>query len=217
MRRARLLRFNKPFGVLCQFSDAEGRPTLADFVSIPDVYAAGRLDADSEGLLLLTDDGPLQHRIADPRRQLSKTYWVQVEGEPPPEALERLRRGVVLRDGPARAVAVKPIAEPALWPRHPPIRFRKSVPTAWIEVVLSQGRNRQVRRMTAAIGHPTLRLVRVAIGPWSLGDLKPGEWAETRVPPDLAGGDIAALGPGEPSASRHSRGVPRRKKPPRRA
>lgn len=185
MSGARLLRFNKPFGVLCQFTDAEGRPTLADFVSIPGVYAAGRLDADSEGLLLLTDDGPLQHRIADPRLQLSKTYRVQVEGEPSPGALERLRRGVRLRDGPARAVAVELIAEPALWPRHPPIRFRKSVPTAWMEIVLAQGRNRQLRRMTAAVGHPTLRLLRVAIGPWSLGDLKPGEWAEAEVPPRL--------------------------------
>lgn len=212
MGRPRLLRFNKPFGVLCQFTDAEGRPTLADFVAIPDVYAAGRLDADSEGLLLLTDDGLLQHRIADPRRRLSKTYWVQVEGEPDPAAIERLRRGVQLGDGPARAVAVKRIAEPALWPRHPPIRFRKSVPTAWIEVVLVEGRNRQVRRMTAAIGHPTLRLVRVAIGPWSLADLKPGEWAETQMPPDLEGGDIAAPSPGG-----HGGSPPRKKKPLRRA
>ncbi len=212
MKRARLLRFNKPWGVLCQFTDAAGRPTLADLVPVRNVYPAGRLDADSEGLLLLTNDGFLQQRIADPRRKLVKTYWVQVEGEPPPDALERLRRGVALRDGPARAVAVKRIATPALWPRHPPIRFRRNLPATWIEVVLTEGRNRQVRRMTAAIGHPTLRLVRVAIGPWSLGDLKPGEWAEAELGTGFEGAEGGAARDSGPSAPKYTGGVPKKKR-----
>ncbi len=175
---ARLLLLHKPYGVLSQFRSREGRPTLADYLPLGGVYAAGRLDADSEGLLLLTDDGRLQARLADPRFTLEKTYWVQVEGAPTPALLDRLRSGVVLRDGRARAVAATQIPDPGLPTRAPPIRVRKSVPTAWLEIVLTEGRNRQVRRMTAAVGLPTLRLVRAAVGPYRLGALRPGEWQE---------------------------------------
>lgn len=177
---ARLILFNKPYGVLSQFSDTATppRPVLAGYVAVPGVYPAGRLDADSEGLLLLCDDGRLQARIADPRFKLPKTYLVQVEGAPQEHDLEPLRRGVVLRDGPTRPAKARLIAPPALWPRDPPVRFRKSVPDRWLEIVLTEGRNRQVRRMTAAIGFPTLRLVRWRIGPWALDGLAPGEWRE---------------------------------------
>jgi 23S rRNA pseudouridine2457 synthase len=171
-----LILFNKPYLILCQFTDAEGRPTLADYVPVKGVYPAGRLDYDSEGLVLLTDDGRLQARISDPQNKLQKTYWVQVEGIPPDEALEKLTRGVTLNDGPTRPAQVKRMDEPGLWPRNPPIRFRKEIPTSWLELVITEGRKRQVRRMTAAVGFPTLRLVRVAVGEWKLGDLKPGEW-----------------------------------------
>ncbi len=172
-----LILVNKPFGVLSQFTDRAGRPTLADLVPVPDVYPAGRLDHDSEGLLVLTDDGALQARLADPRHHVEKTYWAQVEGEPTPEALARLRRGVTLKDGRTQPARVRRIAEPPdLWPREPPIRRRAAIPTAWLEIGLREGRNRQVRRMTAAVGHPTLRLIRVAIGSYTLGTLKPGEW-----------------------------------------
>jgi len=179
---ARLLLFHKPFGVLCQFTDAGGRPTLADYVAVPGVYAAGRLDADSEGLLLLTDDGRLQQRIADPRFKLPKTYWVQVDGEPDAAAIERLRRGVTLKDGPTRPARVRRLADPPVGPREPPIRMRRHIPTAWLSITITEGRNRQVRRMTAAVGHPTLRLIRVAVGPWRLGALAPGAWREAPVP-----------------------------------
>jgi 23S rRNA pseudouridine2457 synthase len=177
----RLILLHKPFGVLCQFTDAEGRPTLSDFVPVPGVYPAGRLDSDSEGLVLLTDSGALQHRISDPRHKLPKIYWVQVEGVPDDEALRRLAGGVELKDGRTRPAGVRRIAEPPVGPREPPIRERRSIPTAWIELAITEGRNRQVRRMTAAVGHPTLRLVRAAVGPWRLGDLKPGEWREVAV------------------------------------
>lgn len=174
-----LLLFNKPYGVLCQFSPERGgppRPTLADFIKVPNVYPAGRLDLDSEGLLLLTDDGALQARIADPRYRLAKTYLVQVEGEVDDAALAALRAGVRLKDGltlPAEAARIDP---PQLWPRDPPVRFRKSVPDCWLRLTIREGRNRQVRRMTAAVGFPTLRLVRWAIGEWTLDRLPPGEW-----------------------------------------
>ncbi|MCC2638189.1 MAG: ribosomal large subunit pseudouridine synthase [Moraxellaceae bacterium] len=178
---ARLIVFNKPFGVLCQFSDQDGRPVLADFLSLPGVYPAGRLDHDSEGLLLLTDDGQLQTRIADPRWKLPKTYWAQVEGEITDEAMAQLRQGVALNDGPTLPAQVERLAPPALWERHPPIRHRASIPTSWIALTLREGRNRQVRRMTAAVGFPTLRLVRAAIGPWSVDGLAPGEWREVAI------------------------------------
>ncbi|TWI13411.1 pseudouridine synthase [Aerolutibacter ruishenii] len=173
-----LIAFNKPYGVLCQFTDRSmpPRPTLAGFGLPADVYAAGRLDHDSEGLLLLTDDGDLAHRLTDPRHKQPKTYWVQVEGDPAEDALEALRHGVTLNDGPTRPAEVRRIDAPALWPRDPPVRFRKTVPDAWLEITIGEGRNRQVRRMTAAVGLPTLRLVRVAIGPYRLGELAPGTW-----------------------------------------
>lgn len=175
-----LIAFNKPFNVLCQFTDRSDPPrrTLAEFGLPADVYAAGRLDYDSEGLLLLTDDGPLANRLTDPRHKQAKTYWVQVEGEPGAAQLDSLRMGVLLKDGPARAVQVEAIAPPALWPRDPPVRFRKSVPDAWLSISLTEGRNRQVRRMTAAVGLPTLRLVRVAIAGYRLEGLAPGQWRE---------------------------------------
>lgn len=172
-----LIAFNKPFNVLCQFTDGAGRATLADLVRVPGVYPAGRLDYDSEGLLLLTDDGALQKRIADPRHRMEKRYLAQVERAPGEAALEHLRRGVKLSGGMTAPAGARLVAEPEwLWPREPPIRYRKNVPTAWLELTLTEGRNRQVRRMTAAVGHPTLRLIRVAIGPWGLDALKPGQW-----------------------------------------
>ena len=180
----RLLLLNKPFDVLTQFADADGRATLKAYVAVPGVYPAGRLDRDSEGLLLLTNDGQLQARIADPRHKLPKTYWAQVEGTPSEEQLQRLRQGVELNDGPTLPAEARLLAAPpALWERDPPVRFRKSVPTAWVELTIREGRNRQVRRMTAAVGLPTLRLVRVRIGPWALDGLAPGEWRE--VPASL--------------------------------
>ena len=173
-----LIAFNKPYGVLCQFTDRSEppRPTLAAFGLPQDVYPAGRLDFDSEGLLLLTDDGALAHRLTDPRHKAPKTYLVQVEGEPTPAQLEQLGRGVTLKDGPTLPARARRIEAPALWPRDPPVRFRKTVPDAWIEITLREGRNRQVRRMTAAVGLPTLRLVRAAMGDVQLNGLGPGAW-----------------------------------------
>jgi len=181
---SRLILLNKPFGVLCQFSPDGGRPCLKDFVPVAEVYPAGRLDTDSEGLLLLTDDGRLQHRIADPRHKLPKTYLAQVEGVADEAACARLRRGVELGDFTTRPCEAALASEPdGLWPRVPPVRFRKTVPTSWLQLVLREGRNRQVRRMTAHVGLPTLRLIRLAIGPWRLDGLAPGQWRE--VPAEL--------------------------------
>lgn len=172
-----LILLNKPFRVLSQFRDADGRATLGDYVDVPGVYPAGRLDYDSEGLILLTDDGRLQARISQPRSRTPKTYWAQVEGAPTDEQLSELVRGVRLKDGMARAASARRIEKPeGLWDRDPPIRFRKSVPDSWLEIVLTEGRNRQVRRMTAAVGLPTLRLIRYAIGDWTVEGLAPGEW-----------------------------------------
>ncbi len=171
----RVLLFNKPFGVLTQFTSSDGRATLADYIKVPGVYAAGRLDADSEGLLVLTDDGALQARISNPRHKLEKTYWAQVEGIPDEPALERLRRGVDLGDFHTRPCRARLIDEPEnLWPRDPPIRYRKEIPTSWLELVIAEGKNRQVRRMTAKVGYPTLRLVRWAVGEMTLAGLANG-------------------------------------------
>ena len=176
---------NKPFHTLCQFTDdrhtGEPRATLAPLINVPNVYPAGRLDYDSEGLLLLTDDGALAHRITHPSQKLPKTYWVHVEGALDEDALQRLRRGVTLKDGPTRPAKVRPIDLPEVPERVPPVRFRASIPTHWLEITLSEGRNRQVRRMTAHVGLPTLRLIRVAIGPWTLNGIAPGEWRKEAV------------------------------------
>ena len=200
-----LLALNKPYGVLCQFTDRGTPPrrTLAEFGLPAGVYPAGRLDFDSEGLLLLTDDGALAHRLTDPRHKQPKTYWVQVEGTPQDAQLDALRRGVVLNDGPTRPAQVRAIAPPALWPRDPPVRFRKTVPDAWLAITLTEGRNRQVRRMTAAVGLPTLRLVRVAIGPHALGELAPGQWR-------ALDGQHAGTGRRVDDVSRHVGARPRR-------
>ncbi|MEI7842742.1 MAG: pseudouridine synthase [Gallionellaceae bacterium] len=179
---SRILLFNKPYGVICQFSRDGLHPTLADYIPVPDVYAAGRLDTDSEGLLLLTDDGELQHRITDPKHKQAKIYWVQIEGVPDDAALTSLQKGVQLKDGLTLPAVARLMDEPkALWARNPPVRERKAIATAWLELTIREGKNRQVRRMTAAVGHPTLRLIRYAIGEWTLGDLKVGEWREDFV------------------------------------
>ena len=181
---ARLILLNKPFGVLCQFSGENGTPRLGDYLEVPGVYPAGRLDKDSEGLLLLTDDGRLQHCISDPRHKLAKTYWVQVEGIPDETALRCLREGVLLKDGKTRPARVEIMPEPDVPPRQPPIRYRAAIPTTWLRLTIREGRNRQVRRMTAAVGYPTLRLIRYAVGPWTLEGLAPGQWREHQVEPD---------------------------------
>lgn len=177
----RLILFNKPYGVLSQFTPADGHPGLGDYIPVPGVYAAGRLDRDSEGLLILTDDGRLQHALTDPRRHKRKTYWVQVEGVPSAQAIARLRQGVDLGDFRTRPARVRVIPEPeGLWPRNPPIRERRSIPTTWLEIILTEGKNRQIRRMTAKVGHPTLRLIRWAIDRWTLEGLAPGQWRVVR-------------------------------------
>lgn len=171
-----VLLFHKPYMVQCKFSDSQGRPTLANWILQPNFYPAGRLDADSEGLVILTDQGAVQHAISHPRHKLPKTYWVQVEGKLSLPALQSLRTGVVLSDGLTLPAPASEITPNKLWPRDPPIRFRKNIPTSWLELVLQEGRNRQVRRMTARVGFPTLRLIRWAIGPWTLQDLQPGQF-----------------------------------------
>lgn len=206
----RLLLFNKPYGVVCQFSAMDGRATLADFIPVPGVYPAGRLDHDSEGLLLLTGHGPLQARLSDPRHGAWKTYWAQVEGEPDEAALGQLRSGVVLRDGPTLPTrARRLVPPPAVWPRDPPIRVRRNIPDCWLELDLREGRNRQVRRMTAAVGHPTLRLLRVAVGPFRLEGLAPGEWREVAVAPELLSGRAAPQSASQARAPARSSGAGR--------
>ena len=203
----RLILLNKPYGVLPQFTDDQGRPTLADHVPVKGVYAAGRLDRDSEGLLALSDDGALIARIASPKHKLPKTYWVQVEGVPTEEALQRLRTGVTLNDGPTLPAEARMMEEPAdLWPRDPPVRYRASIPTSWIALTLREGRNRQVRRMTAAVGFPTLRLIRWSIGDWTLDGLAPGEWREVAAPGKEA--------PGKEAAKQTAKRPPPKAKPP---
>ncbi len=179
---SKILIFNKPFRVLTQFTDQEDRSTLAEFIKVPGVYAAGRLDYDSEGLLILTDDGQVQHQLANPAFKMPKTYYAQVEGMISDEAIERLRRGVTLKDGPTRPAQAQRVNEPDwLWPRNPPVRYRKEQPTSWLQLTITEGRNRQVRRMTAEVGFPTLRLIRWSIGSWSLEQLPPGQWREETV------------------------------------
>lgn len=178
---SRLILFNKPYGVLSQFTDASGRATLSDYIDSKGIYPAGRLDRDSEGLLLLTDDGKLQHLLANPKQKTWKRYWVEVERIPQAGALDALCRGLQLKDGPSLPARARLLSAPTLWPRNPPVRFRASIPTQWLQIEIREGRNRQVRRMTAAIGHPTLRLIRVAVGDWSLQELQPGEWRSVEV------------------------------------
>jgi len=174
---SKIILLNKPYGVLCQFTDKQGRSTLADYVDDKNVYAAGRLDMDSEGLVVLTDDGKLQHKITEPKNKMEKTYWVQVEDDIIDEALQALTQGIELKDGKTRPAKAKRIEQPApLWPRVPPIRERKNIPTSWIELTIQEGRNRQVRRMTAAIGFPTLRLIRYRVGSWTIDGIDSGEF-----------------------------------------
>jgi len=208
---SRILLLNKPYDVLCQFTDKEQRRTLAEFIDEKGLYPAGRLDRDSEGLVLLTDDGKLQHCIAHPRNKMSKTYLVQVEGVPDEQALHKLRSGVELKDGLTRPATVKRIDEPAIWLRDPPVRYRAKIPTSWLALSISEGRNRQVRRMTAAVGFPTLRLIRWAIGSWELEGLQPGQWREL---PDSEVQELlqrcASLRPARPPRPRNT---PTRRRP----
>lgn len=182
---AKIILFNKPYDVLSQFTDNDNRATLADFIDLPDVYPAGRLDRDSEGLLVLTDNGVVQHNIANPQNKMAKTYWAQVEGIPDEQALAHLRNGIDLKDGPTLPAEAELMSSPDIWPRTPPIRYRAHIPDSWLKLTIREGRNRQVRRMTAAIGQPTLRLIRHAVGPWTLNDIPPGQWKVLDCPPEL--------------------------------
>lgn len=182
LEQRKVIIFNKPFDTLSQFTDDQNRQTLADFISVKDVYAAGRLDRDSEGLMVLTNDGVLQAKLTQPESKSPKTYWVQVEGAPTEEDLDKLRKGVELKDGMTLPANVEIIAEPSVWPRNPPVRFRATIPTTWLAITIIEGRNRQVRRMTAHIGFPTLRLIRASMGGITLDGLEPGEWKEIDLP-----------------------------------
>lgn len=210
-----IILFNKPYGVLSQFRSETGQVTLAKYLQIPDIYPAGRLDKDSEGLLLLTDDGQLQHRIAHPRHKLEKVYWVQVEGIPDDKALQQLAKGVELKDGMTRPAKAKLMDEPDIWPRDPPVRYRASIPTRWLELTITEGRNRQVRRMTAVVGYPTLRLIRYRIGKWTLDDIDPGEWKVITLTDTIHATKQAKIDSGENhragKPSRHRRRDNRRK------
>lgn len=181
MGAPRVVLLNKPYRVLSERAGTPGQVTVSELVPIPGLDPAGRLDFDSEGLVVLTDDGPLQHRIIHPRNKVPKVYWVQVEGKPSPEAVRRLASGIPLSDGPTRPAGVRTMPPPRVWPRDPPVQERRDLPSSWLEITLTEGRKRQIRRMTAAVGHPTLRLIRVAVGPWKISDLKPGEWREEAV------------------------------------
>jgi 23S rRNA pseudouridine2457 synthase len=209
---ARIILFNKPFGVLSQFTDPEGdRETLANYLDLPGFRPAGRLDYDSEGLLVLTDSGVLQSRIANPRHKMAKTYWVQVEGEPQEADLDPLRAGLLLKDGATLPAEVERISEPSgLWDRNPPVRYRAAIPTAWLSLTIREGRNRQVRRMTAAIGYPTLRLVRARIGEWALEDLLPGKFRESEMPGFPDGKAPTPRRKYSPTPSSRTRARPRR-------
>ena len=205
-----ILVLNKPFNVLSQFTDEAGRETLSDYIDLKGFYPAGRLDRDSEGLLLLTDDGHLQHLISHPRHKMDKTYWVQVEGEISSSACKQLLNGVELKDGNASALVAEPMSEPEVWERDPPVRFRQAIPTSWLKITINEGRNRQVRRMTAAAGFPTLRLIRVSIGPWSLDSLQPGQW--NRVQPDSKLLELASSPKWNKRTRNHRKKVPAQNK-----
>ena len=208
---SQLLLFNKPYGVLSQFSRSDTTsPVLADYIELPGIYPAGRLDKDSEGLLLLTDDGKVQHCISHPRHKLVKTYWVQVEGIPSQTAIDQLIHGVVLKDGLTAPAVARVMAEPAVWPRDPPIRFRAAIPSSWLELKITEGRNRQVRRMTAAVGFPTLRLIRYAVGNWTLEGLAPGQWRQLEINRNEI---CQATHSRRPPSARHRRGDHRTKRP----
>ena len=208
---SQLILFNKPYGVLSQFSRSDAiTPVLADYIDLRGIYPAGRLDKDSEGLLLLTDDGKVQHCISHPRHKLLKTYWVQVEGVPTQAAIDHLNHGVDLKDGLTAPAKARRITEPAVWPRTPPIRYRAAIPTSWLELQISEGRNRQVRRMTAAVGFPTLRLIRYAVGNWTLDGLAPGQWRRLEIDRNEICRDTHTR---QPTAARHRRRDHRKGRP----